>query len=359
MTVDVREGVTIVLVTLHGRFVNSENEPAYGSVRFTPVITAPNWVSPDPAIVTREPVEVALDADGAFVTALIASDDENWGTSGPVLYKVRERVDGQDRTYQILLPAPGPVDLASLLPSDCDIGAVVPVPGPAGPTGPTGPQGAAGPRGPVGSTGPSGALGSTGPTGVAGASGPTGPTGPTGAVSTVAGPTGATGPTGVAGATGPSGPVSTVAGPTGPTGATGTAGATGPVSTVPGATGPTGGTGPTGPTGAVSTVPGPTGPTGLAGPTGATGGAGGAGASGPTGATGPTGTSGPSGPPGDPTAVYIQPVEPDKSTPPPYFPLWVDTDDDTQLPGGGGGTGVRRDRLGLPARRPCPLSRTR
>jgi len=300
------------LVVLHGRYLNSENEPAYGSVRFTPVITAPNWVSPDPAVITREPVEATLDLLGAFSVQLIASDDPNWGTSGPVTYKVRERLDGTDRTYVIALPGPGPVDIAALQPYDCDPGAVVPVPGPVGPTGPQGPQGPYGATGPTGGTGPQGAFGPegmTGPTGPTGPTGFTGATGPTGDVG-LAGATGPTGPTGLLGATGPTGATgahSTTPGPTGPTGATGV---TGPSSTVQGPTGPAGATGPTGPTGSTSTTPGPSGP------------------SGPTGAAGPK---------GDPTAVYIQPAEPDKVVPPPYFPLWVDTDDDTQLPGGGGG----------------------
>lgn len=37
-------------------------------------------------------------------------------------------------------------------------------------------------------------------------------------------------------------------------------------------------------------------------------------------------SSGPTGPTGPPTAVYIQPDTPSFAVPPPYYPLWVDTD---------------------------------
>lgn len=299
---------TPTLVTLTGTYRRADATPSVGSVRFTPVITAPNWVSPDPVVVTRDPVEVTLDIDGHFSVDLIASDDANWGTDGPVTYKVRERLDGQDRTYTILLPSPGPTDIASLQPYDCDPGSVVPVPGEPGPTGPAGAEGPTGPQGLPGQPGPTGPTGAqstvpgpTGATGSAGASGPAGPTGaqgPQGSAGAV-GPTGSTGVAGPSGATGPTGPASTVAGPTGAPGPAGPTGATGGpgVQGTPGATGPTGAPGATGPTGlqGVQGNVGPTGPQGVVGPTGGQGPTGPQGVQGVTGPSGATGSTGPQG----------------------------------------------------------------
>jgi hypothetical protein len=236
------------MATLTGTFVRPDGSHPRGTLTFT--LTA-RVVADDGAekqIVVEGPVTSYLTGDGSFAVDLRPTDDPAYEeVLGALTYTVIESIESrQTRAYSIVLPDPGPWDLAEVASFEAPPGVVVVPGGPTGPTGPTGPVGMA-------------MSGEGGPTGATGATGPTGP------ASTVPGPTGPTGPTGT-GSTGPTGPASTVAGPTGPAGA-GSVGPTGPASTVPGPTGPTGatGAGSVGPTGPASTVSGPTGPTGPAG----------------------------------------------------------------------------------------------
>jgi hypothetical protein len=139
-----------ILVTVTGTFLRADGSPQTGSVAFTPVLSAAEKATP--AIITQDRVEVSLDADGHFSVMLYASDDPNWQTTGPVAYKVRERLDGQDRTYRIFVPSSAMhVDMTQLLPEDCaPMVATVPTPGESGPEGPVGPPGPEGPIGPQG-----------------------------------------------------------------------------------------------------------------------------------------------------------------------------------------------------------------
>jgi len=241
---------------LLGTYEKPDGSPARGTLTFT--LTA-RMIADDgdtlKTVVVEGPVIASLTANGSFAVSLRPTDDPAYAEyEGTLTYSVHESVDGRvNRVFSIVLPEPGPWDIADVAHFDVPPGVVV-VPG--GPTGPTGPASTV--PGPAGATGPTGATGAastvpgpTGPTGPAGggeagsgATGPTGPTGPTGAASTVPGPTGPRGATGATGAAstvpGPTGPASTVAGPTGPSGTAGATGPTGPASTVPGPTGPTG-----------------------------------------------------------------------------------------------------------------------
>ena len=145
-----------IMVTVTGTFLRADGSPQRGSVAFSPVLSAAEKATP--AIITRDTVEARLDANGHFSVMLYASDDPNWQTTGPVLYKVRERLDGQDRTYRVYVPSMAlHVDLTEMLPEDCAPNvATVPVGGQTGPMGPQGPSGAQGLPGVAGPQGPSG-----------------------------------------------------------------------------------------------------------------------------------------------------------------------------------------------------------
>lgn len=145
-----------IMVTVTGTFLRADGSPQRGSVAFTPVLSAAEKATP--AIITQDRVEATLDANGHFSVMLYASDDPNWQTTGPVVYKVRERLDGQDRTYRVYVPSMAlHVDLTEMLPEDCAPNvATVPVGGQTGPMGPQGPSGAQGLPGPSGPQGPAG-----------------------------------------------------------------------------------------------------------------------------------------------------------------------------------------------------------
>jgi Collagen triple helix repeat (20 copies) len=147
-----------IMVTVTGTFLRADGSPQRGSVAFTPVLSAAEKATP--AIITQDRVEATLDANGHFSVMLYASDDPNWQTTGPVVYKVRERLDGQDRTYRVYVPSMAlHVDLTEMLPEDCAPNvATVPV---GGQTGPVGPQGPSGPQGLPGVSGPQGPAGTS------------------------------------------------------------------------------------------------------------------------------------------------------------------------------------------------------
>jgi hypothetical protein len=80
-----------------------------------------------------------LDEDGSVSLHVLASDDPDWHTDGPVLYEVREDITGAGGwvlNYVVHVPGPGPVDLLDLQPVTVDGTTVAPfpVPGPPGPS---------------------------------------------------------------------------------------------------------------------------------------------------------------------------------------------------------------------------------
>jgi hypothetical protein len=103
------------LVTLTATYEQADGTPATGRVLFAPVIPAGNT---DPErVITQQTVEATLDVDGALSIDLVASDDPDWATTGPVQYTVAEHLDGLPvRRYFITVEGPGPVDLASMQP---------------------------------------------------------------------------------------------------------------------------------------------------------------------------------------------------------------------------------------------------
>jgi hypothetical protein len=125
------------LVTVNRRVVHPDNTPAQGTVSLTPVIEAGN-TAPDKRLVVRGTVSGTLDEDGSVSLHVLASDDPDWHTDGPVLYEVREDITGAGGwvlNYVVHVPGPGPVDLLDLQPVTVDGTTVAPfpVPGPPGP----------------------------------------------------------------------------------------------------------------------------------------------------------------------------------------------------------------------------------
>ena len=305
------------MAILTGKFAKPDGSPARGQIQFN---LAARVVADDgttQTVVVEGPVVSQLTATGQMIVELRPTDDDAYqDVIGTLTYNVLESIDGRSgRVYSVVLPSPGPWDIADVAYFESPPGVIVePSPGPIGPTGPRGLQG------PKGATGATGATGPTGDTGAAGNVGtiegwfgnirapselpangsipidwdgvgrpstsiqcttatylyyePRAPQDGTGVpdhsdplfghlytwngtdawqdVGNIVGPKGETGAVG-------------------PIGATGTTGATGAASTAVGPTGPTGASGPTGATGAASTIPGPTGASGPIGATGATG----------------------------------------------------------------------------------------
>ena len=181
------------LITVTGTWTRADDTPEEGIVHLRPYLVAVD-TSPDPRIVTRASVSAVLDDTGAITTAVVASDDDGWQTTGPVPYVVTEHLAGARRSWVAYLLGPGPVDLSTVTPVDEAPLSVAPTPTPGppgadstvpGPPGPPGPPGAPGADSMV--PGPPGAD-STVP----------GPPGPPGADSTVPGPEGPPGPPGTA-----------------------------------------------------------------------------------------------------------------------------------------------------------------
>lgn len=151
-------------VTVSGTYRRPDGTAMKGKLLFTP----------EPAILTSAThgtlllgtTEVALDENGTFSVALLATDDSDVTPSGWT-YRVQERwYNAAGRSYPLSLPAAAPaVDLADVAPTAPAAGVYVVITGPAGPQG---------------SAGPTGATGATGATGPAGPQGPTGPQGPPG-----------------------------------------------------------------------------------------------------------------------------------------------------------------------------------
>lgn len=108
-------GVTSVTVT--GHYQRGDGNPATGFVSFLPAV--PVLDPAGPAILPAVPVTVPLGPDGAFSTALAATDDTGTSPSGWT-YTVVETLDGAvRRSYAIEVPkASAPtVDLSALTPA--------------------------------------------------------------------------------------------------------------------------------------------------------------------------------------------------------------------------------------------------
>jgi hypothetical protein len=93
-------GVTSVTVT--GHYQRGDGNPATGFVSFLPAV--PVLDPAGPAILPAVPVSVPLGPDGAFSTALAATDDTGTSPSGWT-YTVVETLDGAvRRSYAIEVP---------------------------------------------------------------------------------------------------------------------------------------------------------------------------------------------------------------------------------------------------------------
>jgi len=236
---------------LTATYQKPDGSPARGQLSFTLTsrVVADDG-SGEKLIVVEGPIVAALGGLGDLSVELRPTDDPEYlNVQGTLAYNCHESVDGRSgKVFSILLPAPGPWDLADVAYFESDPGVVVvPTPGPTGPVGATGPSGAASVvPGPAGATGPQGPAGTNihvqgsvptegdlpptattvgdawfveatgdlwawdgarfvnigqvqgppGPTGPVGPTGPMGPVGATGAVSTTPGPVGPTGPAG-------------------------------------------------------------------------------------------------------------------------------------------------------------------
>lgn len=105
------------LLTVTARYEDAAGEPQGGRVVMYPVQQAGNGASK--RIVTQRRITTLL-VDGDLSVDLVASDDADWLTSGPVLYWVEEWLADQTpvRKYVVALTGPGPVDLADVQPMD-------------------------------------------------------------------------------------------------------------------------------------------------------------------------------------------------------------------------------------------------
>lgn len=149
----------MAMITVRGRYATADSMPAKGRVTLTPEIGAPLEVPP--SIVVPAGVTAMLDQFGDLTLVVMASDDPEWLTDGPVPYRVTEVIVGvsQPRSYYVVVvdQGAGEFDLSTAQPaSDASGVAVVPVPGPEGPAGPPGLPGGPGPEGPPGPNGPTG-----------------------------------------------------------------------------------------------------------------------------------------------------------------------------------------------------------
>ncbi|MCA1219882.1 collagen-like protein [Streptomyces sp. 8L] len=176
----------IPTVTVTGRYLSPDGKALSGQI----VWRAPALLTfPDSDVMVSGAVTAPLDANGAFVVALPATDAPDMDPSG-WSYTVAEQLTGvpTNRVYQVLLPSDHPVvDLADLAPTDPSTPNYVAVDGksayqlaieagfvgtveqwlaslvgPAGATGEQGPRGAAGATGEQGPQGEAGAQGAPG-----------------------------------------------------------------------------------------------------------------------------------------------------------------------------------------------------
>jgi hypothetical protein len=138
------------MVTVYDTLLLPDGTPAKGMVTFTLAVAAPD----DQAIYTAAPVVAEVCPDGSFSVELVASDDPDWRTNGPIPYIVSAATNGLAGTFTAMISEGGPWRLSDLLPI-IDMPDVVLVPG--GPAGPAGPRGERGPAGPQGVPGPQGA----------------------------------------------------------------------------------------------------------------------------------------------------------------------------------------------------------
>ncbi|MDT0432814.1 collagen-like domain-containing protein [Streptomyces salyersiae] len=107
----------IPAVTVTGRFLTPAGVPLTGRITFR----APSLITlPEYDVVLGGPVTVALDAQGAFMVELLATDTPGMDPAD-WSYTVTEQLTGvpSNRTYQILLPAEtSTVDIADIAPTD-------------------------------------------------------------------------------------------------------------------------------------------------------------------------------------------------------------------------------------------------
>ena len=122
------------LVTVTATYEDAHGNPASGRVSLRPLVQAGNLDSK--RIVTTRKVTADLDETGSISLQVVASDDADWATTGPVYYQVEEWLtDGTPvNRYIVLIPAAmGTVDLGEVQPTGEPPDVVAyPVPGPQG-----------------------------------------------------------------------------------------------------------------------------------------------------------------------------------------------------------------------------------
>jgi peptidoglycan/xylan/chitin deacetylase (PgdA/CDA1 family) len=127
-------------VTVTGTYKHPDGTPYSGRIVFKPEPGTLTSAAHDTLIVGD--AEVALDNNGSFSIALLATDDPDVTPVGWT-YRVTERwYDAPGRSYPLSLPAAAPtVDLADVAPTAPAAGEYVVVTGPSGAQGPAGPKG--------------------------------------------------------------------------------------------------------------------------------------------------------------------------------------------------------------------------
>lgn len=152
-------------ITLSGTYHGHNDEPISGRVIITP--DAIVYDTDDDVVLTRSPINLVLDEDGAFSVVLPHNDSADLNPQDVTL-KVQEKLSGlPTRTYHISLPSSlgSSVDITTLAPVSSSSGTVTQVPGPAGADGSDGVDGTNGTNGTsflVGSAAPGGGTGALG-----------------------------------------------------------------------------------------------------------------------------------------------------------------------------------------------------
>ncbi len=127
------EGIATVVVT--GHYIRPDGTPLTGTVTFEPPA---RLTFPDADTISAGAATVALDAEGAFLVELIATDVPGMQPDGWT-YTVTEKMSkALERTYAIAVPSATPVvDLADIAPANPADGDYVLITGPAGKDGST------------------------------------------------------------------------------------------------------------------------------------------------------------------------------------------------------------------------------
>ena len=92
----------VASVTVQGRWLNADGDPASGRVRIFP--SQSNAHPPDDRLLAKATVEERLDDTGAMSTVLAATDDDGWTAPGWT-YTISVLVDGTTDSWSFEVPA--------------------------------------------------------------------------------------------------------------------------------------------------------------------------------------------------------------------------------------------------------------